>query len=79
MSELRPPRKPLRPEPYQTDWSPRPIPQPAPERRTADPKTPKLRELAARERQRASVVAQPDATYVARRAVPAVARSGETA
>ncbi len=29
-------------------WHPRPIPQPAPERRTADPRTPTLRELADR-------------------------------
>ena len=57
-SDPRSPRKPRRPEPYTSDWSPRPIPQPAPERRTADPRTPTLRELAERERQRASLAAQ---------------------
>ncbi len=55
------PRKPQRPAPYKSDWSPRPVPQAAPERRTADPKTPKLKELQARAHQRASVA---DATRV---------------
>ena len=40
-------------------WHPRPIPQPAPERRTADPKTPTAKELAARAQQRASLTAAP--------------------
>lgn len=55
----REPQQPLRAVRKPSDWSPRPIPQPVPERRTADPVTPTLKELAARERQRASLVAEP--------------------
>lgn len=50
----REPRQPLRAVRKPSDWSTRPIPQPAPERRTADPVTPTLRELADRERHRTS-------------------------
>lgn len=41
------------------------VPQAAPERRTADPPTPPLKELAARTQQRASLTAKADATRVA--------------
>lgn len=59
------PRQPRRPERKPSVWSPRPIPQPAEERRTADPKTPTLKELAARAQQRTSLAASADATRVA--------------
>lgn len=58
--EPRKPRQPRLPEPYQSAWSPRPIPQAVEPRRTADPPTPPLKELAERERLRASLVQEAD-------------------